>query len=132
MIPQGLNTAALQSMTAGMSTLKQVAESGGFAISESGANAYINALKKALGELDDLTPQLDVVAQQTKLGTSPDAVRMSEYNTENVTGGPGAIGLIPAIRELQKVLGEALEAVEMAKANYQNVDGAHSDKFDSN
>ncbi|GAA2668780.1 hypothetical protein LV78_003481 [Actinosynnema pretiosum] len=130
-IPQGLNMAALQSMTAGMSALKQTAESGGFAISKSGADAYIHAIKTALEQLDGIQYQTELLQQRTKLGTSPDAVRMSEYNLENALGGPGTIGLIPAIDQLKIALGEALQAMQKAKENYSAVDDARVEKFNS-
>ncbi|ATE58051.1 hypothetical protein CNX65_07970 [Actinosynnema pretiosum] len=112
----------IKSMTANMTSLKQSAASGGFAITESGADAYIQAINNALDSLGSMMFNVQILNQETKLGTSPDAIAMSRYNLENVQGGPGTIGLLPAIQELIKALTEAREAMEQAKQNYQSVD----------
>ncbi|WP_232519748.1 hypothetical protein [Actinosynnema pretiosum] len=117
-----LNIETIKSMTANMTSLKQSAASGGFAITESGADAYIQAINNALDSLGSMMFNVQILNQETKLGTSPDAIAMSRYNLENVQGGPGTIGLLPAIQELIKALTEAREAMEQAKQNYQSVD----------
>lgn len=45
---------AMQSMTANMRGIKQMAESGGFAISQEGADQYLNTIRQASQELDDM------------------------------------------------------------------------------
>ncbi|WP_245554593.1 hypothetical protein [Actinosynnema mirum] len=124
-----LNMQSIKSMTANMASLKQSAASGGFAITESGANAYIQAIDNALDSLGDVMGRTQVLSQATPLGTSPDGIAMSKYNVENATGGAGTIGVIPALQELTKALTEAREAMEQAKRNYQNVDAAHTMQY---
>ncbi|MFF5095059.1 MULTISPECIES: hypothetical protein [Actinosynnema] len=117
-----LNIATIKSMTANMTSLKQSAASGGFAITESGADAYIQAIDNALTSLADTMFTTQTLAQETQLGTSPDGIAMSRYNLESANGGPGTVGIIPALRELITALTEAREAMEQAKRNYQEVD----------
>ncbi|WP_440899579.1 hypothetical protein [Actinosynnema sp.] len=126
-----LNIETIKSMTAGMANLKQVAASGGFAITESGADAYIQAINHSLEELGSAVMSARDLTQATQLGTSPDGVAMSRYNLESATGGPGTIGVIPALQELIKTLVEAREAMELAKRNYRNVDEAQRMNYPS-
>ena len=44
-----MSAASMQTMTANMRSLKQTAESGGFAISPEGAEAYVKAIEAAQG-----------------------------------------------------------------------------------
>ncbi|GAA1357225.1 hypothetical protein [Saccharothrix algeriensis] len=114
----------MQAMTAGMQGLKQAAESGSFAISQAGAEAYIKAIEDAEGEINNLDLNLLDLAQETKLGTSPDAQAMSRYNMENVHGGGGTTGIMPAIDQLKAALSEAKAALRKAIENYREVDDA--------
>jgi hypothetical protein len=116
----------MQAMTAGMIGLKQAAESGSFAISRDGAQAYLAAIQRAHDELVTLDFDAYELQQETKLGTSPDAVAMARYNRESATGGAGTIGIVPAIQQLRTALEEARLALEKAVENYGNVDDARA------
>ncbi|WP_245554559.1 hypothetical protein [Actinosynnema mirum] len=113
---------AMGAMTANANSLAQLASSGGFAISRTGAEHYIKAIDEALVDLRSLRRALDDVQQETKLGTSPDAIAMSKYNLENATGGSGTIGVVPAIQQLTEALTEARTAMEKAVENYKEVE----------
>ncbi|MFD0199670.1 MULTISPECIES: hypothetical protein [Saccharothrix] len=112
----------MQAMTSNMVGLKQAAESGSFAISEEGAQAYITAIERAQQSLIDLDMNIAVLRQETKLGTSPDGQAMSRYNTENASGGAGTTGIIPAIEQLKAALEDARLALRKAVENYREVD----------
>ncbi|ATE57029.1 hypothetical protein CNX65_30170 [Actinosynnema pretiosum] len=109
-------------MTANANSLAQLASSGGFAISRAGAENYLKAIDEALRKLGDLRGTLYELQQETKLGTSPDAIAMSKYNVENAVGGKGTIGVVPAIEQLTIALGQAREAMEKAAENYREVE----------
>lgn len=113
---------AMGAMTANANSLAQLASSGGFAISRTGAENYTKAIDKALVELGELRGTLNDLQQETRLGTSPDAIAMSKYNLENVTGGSGTIGIVPAIKQLITALTQARDALELATSDYEAVE----------
>jgi hypothetical protein len=116
----------MSAMTASMQGLKQAAESGSFAISQAGAEAYLKAIDDAEFELNAMSRQLNTISQETKLGTSPDAQAMSRYNMESATGGGGTTGIVPAVKQLREALVDAKAAVQKAIENYRQVDDAAS------
>lgn len=119
----------MQAMTANMQGLKQAAESGSFAISKAGAEAYLKAIDDAQKELRQLDRHTFVLSNDTKLGTSPDAQAMTRYNAESVNGGGGTTGIIPAINQLKAALEEARQALQKAIENYREVDDAKANTF---
>ncbi|WP_244989719.1 hypothetical protein [Saccharothrix coeruleofusca] len=112
----------MQAMASSMRGLKQAAESGSFAISESGAQAYIKAIEAAQFDLTDLDSKIALIRQETKLGTSPDGRAMSRYNVDSALGGTGTTGIIPAIDQLKTALEDAKTALQKAIENYREVD----------
>lgn len=119
----------MQAMTANMQGLKQAAESGSFAISESGAQAYIKAIEDAQKEIRQLDRHMVVLQQPTRLGTSPDGQRMSEYNMESTNGGAGTTGIVPALDQLKTALEDARLAMQKAVENYRAVDDASASTY---
>ncbi|MEU5691367.1 hypothetical protein [Actinosynnema sp. NPDC020468] len=119
----------MQSMTADMRGLKQAADSGSFAISEAGAQAYVKAIGDALSDLRKMESSLIDLQQATKLGTSPDAVSMSRYNVESANGGAGTTGIVPAVNQLRDALLDAQAAMQKAVENYRNVDDGHANNL---
>ncbi|MFI9813017.1 hypothetical protein [Saccharothrix variisporea] len=114
----------MSAMTTSMRGLKQAAESGSFAISKEGAEAYIKAIEDAQKELRQLDKYNAQLAQETKLGTSPDAQAMSRYNVESANGGAGTTGILPALDQLKMALEDARLAMKKAIENYDQVDGS--------
>lgn len=112
----------MSAMTTSMRGLKQAAESGSFAISKEGAEAYVKAIEDAETELNTLDGKIAVLRQETKLGTSPDAQAMSRYNMESASGGSGTTGIVPAIEQLKAALADAKAAMKKAIDNYGQVD----------
>ncbi|ATE58469.1 hypothetical protein CNX65_29955 [Actinosynnema pretiosum] len=112
----------MQALTQNMTGFRQAAESGGFAISSDGAQAYLDAIDEALRSLNDTRGNLYKINQKVQLGTSPDAQAIAQYNLENATGGSGTIGLIPALEQLTTALAEARAAVQKAVDNYESND----------
>jgi hypothetical protein len=119
----------MQAMTANMVGLKQAAESGSFAISQDGAQVYLKAIDAAEKELVKLDNQMSLLRQDVKLGTSPDATALTSYNRENVEGGAGTTGIVPAIEQLRTALGEAREALQKAIENYREVDSSNASTY---
>ncbi|MFI9006996.1 hypothetical protein ACIGNX_07170 [Actinosynnema sp. NPDC053489] len=119
----------MQAMTADMVGLKQAAESGSFAISESGAQEYLKAIDNALQDLRKMDRQIGRLGQETKLGTSPDGTAMARYNQESVEGGAGTTGIVPAIEQLRSALTEAREALQKAIENYREVDSSNASTY---
>lgn len=114
----------MSAMTTSMRGLKQAAESGSFAISKDGAEAYIKAIEDAQKELRQVERYGIQLTQETKLGTSPDAQAMSRYNMESANGGAGTTGILPALDQLKMALEDAKLAVKKAIENYDQVDGS--------
>ncbi|MDQ2582781.1 MULTISPECIES: hypothetical protein [Saccharothrix] len=128
MAPEGAwSVQSMQAMTANMQGLKAAADSGSFAISKAGAEAYVNAIQKAQDELVSLEMDLVYLRQETKLGTSPDGQRMAQYNMDGALGGPGTTGIVPAIEQLKTALEEARLAMVKAVENYGQVDDDSAD-----
>jgi hypothetical protein len=119
----------MQAMTASMVGLKQAAESGSFAISEDGAQAYLKAIDAAVMDLNKMEAQVARLRQETKLGTSPDGSAMSRFNQESVEGGAGTTGIVPAIEQLRSALNEAREALQKAVENYREVDSSNASTY---
>ncbi len=114
----------MQAMTTNMVGLKQAAESGSFAISQDGAQAYIKAIEDAQMQLAEVDLDILDLVNKPKLGTSPDGKSLSEYNLENVNGGAGTTGIIKAIDDLKAALEEARLAMQKAVENYREIDGS--------
>ncbi|ACU39893.1 hypothetical protein Amir_6086 [Actinosynnema mirum DSM 43827] len=70
----------MQALTQNMAGFRQAAESGGFAISSDGAQAYLDAIDEALRSLNDTKGNLYKINQKVRLGTSPDAQAMSLFH----------------------------------------------------
>lgn len=119
----------MQAMTANMVGLKQAAESGSFAISEDGAQAYLKAIDAAEKDLRKIDGDLQLLNQETKLGTSPDAVAMARYNQESAHGGAGTTGVVPAVKQLRSALNEARQALQKAIENYREVDSSNASTY---
>ena len=119
----------MQAMTANMVGLKQAAESGSFAISQDGAQEYLKAIDSAQRDLQRMDGALQILRQETKLGTSPDGTAMARYNQESVEGGAGTTGIVPAIEQLQSALDEAREALQKAIENYREVDSSNASTY---
>lgn len=119
----------MQAMTANMVGLKQAAESGSFAISAEGAQAYIKAIDSAQKDLRKLDQDIYALANETKLGTSPDGQSMTRYNAESANGGAGTTGIVPAVNELKAALEEARLALQKAIENYQEVDNSNATSY---
>lgn len=119
----------MQAMTSSMRDLKAAAESGGFKVNREGCEAYVKAIRQALDDVYGMDLELRYVAQETKLGTSPDGRTMSRYNQEGATGGAGTIGIIPAINQLKAALEDALAAMKTVLQTYENVDSGNAGSF---
>ncbi|MFC5058062.1 hypothetical protein [Saccharothrix xinjiangensis] len=130
MAPEGAWSAqSMQAMTANMASLKQAAQSGSFAISQEGAEAYIKAIEAAQQDLVKVDANIYVLNEPTRLGTSPDSQSMSSYNMESAQGGAGTTGIIPALNQLKAALEDAKAAMQEAVKNYSNVDDDQAGKY---
>jgi hypothetical protein len=119
----------MQAMTASMVGLKQAAESGSFAISEDGAQAYLKAIDAAQQDLRRMDSYLIKLSQETKLGTSPDGTAMARYNQESAHGGAGTTGIVPAVEQLKSALEDARLALQKAIENYREVDSSNASTY---
>ncbi|MEU4769606.1 hypothetical protein AB0H12_40925 [Actinosynnema sp. NPDC023794] len=124
-----LSAQSMQAMTANMVGLKQAAESGSFAISQEGAEAYLKAIDNAQQDLRKMDSYMIKLSQETKLGTSPDGTAMARYNQESVQGGAGTTGIIPAMEQLKSALEEARLALQKAIENYREVDSSNASTY---
>lgn len=116
----------MQSMTESMRGLKDAASSGGFKVNREGTQAYVNAIQRALDDVNAMEQDLIEVRRETKLGTSPDGRTLSLYNKEGALGGAGTTGIVPAIEQLKVALEDALAAMKTILQTYENVDSGNA------
>src|SRR5262249_37689895 len=80
----------------------QAANSGGFGISERGADSLLKAINQCREGLNAARRDLNKLQQDTKLGTSPDAVVMTGFNREVAAGGSNSA--VTSLQGLAQVL----------------------------
>jgi hypothetical protein len=100
-----------------MDNFANIASSGGFAISETGGKALIQAIHHLAAWVDDERGTLVTLAQQPKLGSSNGAQVMKPYIAEVASDGNG---FMPMLLKFRESLGKAEQAINDAMNNYRN------------
>ena len=96
-----------------------LAQSGGFAISASGGEALLQAIRALRDWIDEQSFSAQIMASQPKLGSSNGAEVMKPYMVDVATDERG---FIPALAKLGTSLLKAEEAIRLAMNNYRDAD----------
>jgi hypothetical protein len=100
----------------------QAAKSGAFVLSPEAGQALLNAIHHCRDGLVDIAGRhVDRISQNTKLGTSPDALVMTTFNKEIADGGTNSAMI--ALGGLDEILAQAEEGVTAAMRRYRQMDG---------
>lgn len=109
-----------------MAGFAATAKSGGFAVSEQGGEALLKAIYDMADWVDNQSFELDLLAQQAKLGSTNNAQAMKPYLHEVAVDQQG---LITQLKQFRKSLVEAEEGIKAAMANYQKTDRLNAGKL---
>jgi hypothetical protein len=121
------DTAKAQQISVGGQQLKDLASSGGFAISQEGFDAYSKACKSFLDSYPDKKRELQLLGSRAPMGSSDYAYKVADFNVK-VTNGD-AQSLIPNLDLMENGIEQALEALTIARRNYREADAAHNQTF---
>lgn len=92
------------------------ANEGGWAISEEGATAYINACDEFLDRAEKMVMKAEELTEKVKLGSSPYAHQVAEFNTKVADGDDKS--LMPNLKLMWDGFEKLKEALKVAKNNY--------------
>ncbi|HJQ45719.1 MAG TPA: hypothetical protein VJ870_05260 [Amycolatopsis sp.] len=123
-----LSDAAVASAKGEVQKLVDSAKSGGFAISEEGADEYIKVFQGFEDQLADLQRTAYDAGQAPALGTSEYATRIANHTQLIATGD--AQSYETALGALASMVQQARAAFEMAKKNYAQMDDEAARTFD--
>ncbi|MTD57791.1 hypothetical protein [Amycolatopsis pithecellobii] len=115
-----LSAGAIATTTAEVQKLVDSAKSGGFAISEEGANEYIRVFQGFEDVLAEVRDTLVNAGQAPKLGSSDYAKQVASH-VQRIANGD-AQSYATALSSLAVVVRQAREAFEQAKKNYAHMD----------
>ncbi|WP_236790086.1 hypothetical protein [Amycolatopsis sp. GM8] len=122
-----LSATAVASASAEVQKLVDSANSGGFAISEEGANEYIRVFREFEDIGQDVLRAADGAGQAPQLGDSDYANAVAQHTQLVATGD--AQSYSTALRSLIEVVRQARAAFEQAKKNYSQMDDQVAQKF---
>lgn len=92
------------------------ANEGGWAISEEGGKAYIKACDTFLDRADEMISKAEQLTKQVKLGSSPYAYQVAEFNTKVADGEEKS--LVSNLKFMRDGFEKLKEALEVAQNNY--------------
>jgi hypothetical protein len=98
----------------------QAATSGAFGISPNAGQDLLNAIHHCQDGLDAARDEVSRIQQDTKLGTSPDALVMTEFNRQVARGDTNSA--VTALGDLREILAQAEGAVTEAMKHYRRID----------
>ncbi|HEV2777774.1 MAG TPA: hypothetical protein VGX25_00080 [Actinophytocola sp.] len=96
------------------------AQSGSFGISENAGQALLDAIHQCQDKLEWVQKNVDRIQQNTRLGTSPDAVAMARFNREVAAGDSNSA--TQALQDLQVLLAQMESGVAEAMRHYRRMD----------
>jgi hypothetical protein len=121
------DTAKAQQISAGGQQLKDLASSGGFAISPEGFDAYSKICNNFLATYPDKRRNLRLLLVSAPMGSSEYAKQVANFNVTVASGDKQS--LIPNLDLMKTGIESALEALEIARKNYREADEAHNQSF---
>jgi hypothetical protein len=104
------------------------AASGAFGISPNAGEALLNAIHHCQDSLETATGDVDRIRQETRLGTSPDALVMTKFNKDVADGGTNSA--VIALTGLRDILTQAEVSVSEAMTNYRRTDEQNAGTID--
>jgi hypothetical protein len=110
----------IEQMKQSVQPFVQAASSGGFGISANAGKALLDAISRCQDGLDGAQFDLNRIQQDTKLGTSPDAMVMTTFNKEVAASGTNSA--VTSLQGLREVLAQAAAGVTEAMKHYRHVD----------
>ncbi|SFJ91698.1 hypothetical protein [Amycolatopsis sacchari] len=122
-----LSQAAIASTTAEVQKLVDSAKSGGFAISEEGADEYIRVFRDFETQLNALNNTVQDASQAPELGGSTYAKTVAQQTVKIATGDDQSYAT--ALRSLAVIVQQARQAFEEAKKNYAQMDDEAKQTF---
>jgi hypothetical protein len=122
-----LSEAAIASTAAGVQKLADAAKSGGFAISEEGADEYIRVFRGFEDQLSALRNVAKDASQAPQLGDSPYARTVASHTTKIATGDQQSYST--SLQALSVIVSQARQAFEDAKKNYAQMDDEAKQTF---
>jgi hypothetical protein len=115
----GSIAAGAQNIAAGARYMAAASASGRLSVDPQSGQDMTKAIDTMLGDVRNMQRQLQTLAQDAKLGRSPDAQRMSEHNKGVATGGQSAHDSLVG---LQQALVELRDAIDKSMKNYVHTD----------
>ncbi|MFC4005062.1 hypothetical protein ACFS2C_27355 [Prauserella oleivorans] len=115
----GISAAAVAKTSTEAGKMLQVAKSGGFRVSERGAQPLIEALADARDRIDQMLGKSYTFSTAPPLGSSPYAVQVAEHVRKS---GDGPQGAVTVLTQLQAVLEQSEEALRHAMRNYREAE----------
>ncbi|OLR90845.1 hypothetical protein [Actinokineospora bangkokensis] len=109
-----------------MADFASSAAAGQFAVSQSGGDALLSAIRTMMTWVDKNIGRLDILSQVPQLGSSNGAQVMGPYVQSVASDGEGFLTQLTAFRES---LVKAEEGITQAMANYQQVDNLNASKL---
>jgi hypothetical protein len=102
-----------------MGRLARAAASGSFAVSPTGGQALLNAIRDMRDWVDDRRGALEQLTHELPLGTSQGADAMKPHVSQVATDGAG---FLPMLMKFRESLTSAEQGINDAMRNYQSMD----------
>jgi hypothetical protein len=118
---------AAKQVNTGGAALKNLAQSGGFAVNEEGFQAYIKACDYFLDGYPRMKNDLQILAQKAKMGSSEYAQAVADFNVKVAAGDAEA--MLPNLDLMRDGVIQAREAMVIARKNYRETEEAHNISF---
>jgi hypothetical protein len=107
--------------------MKTLAENGGFAINEEGMQEYIKLCDAFLDGYSDRAIELFELGERAKMGSSPYAYRVAEFNVKVASGDERS--LIRNLDLMKDGYEKLREAFQIARKNYNETEAEHDQRF---
>jgi hypothetical protein len=107
-------------MANGSQAMLAQAQSGNLKFDPHTGQSLINSLNQQIDALGKLTPHLDQITKETKLGMTAGGQAMAKFNHE--VASSGAQAFMPAHRQFEQTLSTMVQAIQIAMDNYANTD----------
>jgi hypothetical protein len=114
--------AEIEKMKQTVQPFVRMAQAGGFGIDSAASEILLGAIRECLKGVNEVRADLQTIQEETKLGTSPYARRMTPFNRDLAAGV--ANSALTAVMGLSAMLKQAEAGVIEAKNHYDGTDDA--------
>ncbi|GAB3135392.1 hypothetical protein GCM10027258_07800 [Amycolatopsis stemonae] len=122
-----VDSEAARKVSEGGNHLKDLAQSGQFAVNEEGFQAYMKACDFFLDGYDTMIREVQWLATKAEMGGSAYAKAIADFNVKVANGDEAS--LIPNLVKMRDGVQQAREAMVIARKNYRETEDAHSKTF---